>query len=86
MADPVAVPITKNTWTLVAAGVTNGQVHKLDTRAFYLRQYVDAGGLAPTDLSLAIRFNGESLPMSFASAADVYLYCKNHDGNVRVDL
>jgi hypothetical protein len=86
MADPVIVACPKDAWTKVATNVTNGQVHKLDVKAFYLRQYVDTGGSAPTDLTKAIRFDNESLPLSFSGGADVYLYCKRFAGSVRVDL
>ena len=86
MADPVAVTCTKDTWVKVASSVTNGQIHKLDYKAFYLRQYVDAGNPAPTNLTLAVRFDDDSLGISGASAMDVYIYCKRADGKVRVDL
>jgi hypothetical protein len=86
MANPVAVACPKDTWTKVATNVTNGQVHKLDYKARYLRQYKDNGQAAPTDLSLAIPFDTDSTGISAAAGIDVYIYCQRAAGNVRVDL
>ena len=89
MADPVIVPIVKDTWTLVALNQTTGMVHILDVGPDnYAYTYRDTGGAAPANPATddeAISFN-PSLQISAAAGIDVYVMTRGKNGSVRVDL
>jgi len=86
MADPVLVPCPANQWTKVATGVSTGQLWKQKTDLEYWTTYRATTNPAPTDLSDAQPWVGQSAKISAPSAIDVYVYPKKKAGSVRVDL
>lgn len=87
MADPVIVALAADTWTIVATGVTSGQVWIREKPPIrYLHTYVMTGNPAPTDNSKAVPFYNEMIPISASAAIDVYVKAVNVAGEVRVDL
>lgn len=89
MVGPNFVNCPKNVWTLVAAGVTTGTLHKWDKSPYgYLQTYVDAGDSAPTlkadGVAAFVESNIEII--AHTSLIDVYLYSLLDDGRVRVDI
>jgi hypothetical protein len=89
MAAPVAVTCTKDTWTLVKAGVTSTIIHRLSVAPnVYKMTYVGNGAAAPTDDSLAaLMFSDSPNEEVFNNAAssDIYVKAVGVDGEVRVD-
>lgn len=84
MANPAVVDCPANVWTKVATNVTAIRLRLMLTRpALYSFTYVDTTGAGPSDLSQAVPVTGESL--TFAAAADVYIYPHGAAGRVRVD-
>jgi len=89
MADPVfpvAVPIGQ--WTKVATA-SRGQIWEKKTTAKYFMTFRETGNPAPTLLDEGVKiFLGEDtvLEISDDSVIDVYLWCENNAGIVRVDL
>jgi len=86
MADPVLVPCPADQWTKVATAVTIGQIWKQRTDLEYWQTYRATGGAAPSDLTDAQAWVGQSAKISAPSAIDVYIYPKKKAGSVRVDL
>lgn len=89
MANPVATSIVKGAWRLVATNVTSGIIHKLDVSpSRYLQTYRLTGEAAPTDINEgAILFeNGSSESIESSDPIDVYVWAKDADGSVRVDV
>ena len=89
MANPVITPCPEGQWTLIAATVTNGIVHRKSTGpSVYLQTYRDAGDAAPTEQSEGVQvfIEGDQAEISAVAAIDVYLYAVGSDGSVRVDL
>lgn len=89
MADPVIVPIVKDTWTLVALNQTIGKVHILDVSPDnYAYTYRDTGETAPANPATdneGVSFD-PSLQISAAAGIDVYVMTRGKNGSVRVDL
>lgn len=90
MANPVNVAVPKNTWTLVAANVTDGviDIKKYRYNDFY-KTYVITGDPAPAgdqNIDTAMNVLGEEIIISAQSAIDVYLYSKDRDGEAVVSL
>jgi len=89
MADPVIVPIVKDTWTLVALNQTTGMIHILDTSPdSYAYTYRHTGETAPANPATdneAVPFN-PALQISAALGIDVYVMTKGKNGSVRADL
>jgi len=87
MADPVLVPLVANAWTLVAANVTVGQIHKSGNIGTPLYQtFVSTGNPAPVDLTLAVPMVGDSESISSPVGIDVYLWASGAAAVVRVDI
>lgn len=87
MATPVIVNITpQNTWVKVASSVKAGKLTKSDTIKDYLHTYVDAGGTAPTGLTLSRPFDLNSALIKSDTPIDVYVYCKDDTGSMLVEL
>jgi len=90
MANPVLVDITKNTVTKVATNVTAGVIHRMITSAQYLQTYRLTGQAAPNEATMlsegVLMFEKENKDeISSTAAIDVYVYCKNTDGKIRLD-
>lgn len=90
MADPVLTPCPKDQWTKIATSVTTGQVHKKSEKPkLYLSTYRMTGNTAPTTIDEGVKMfvNSEITELiSSSSAIDVYIWCTEEDGSVRVDL
>jgi hypothetical protein len=85
MADPVFVPIPADTWTLVAAGVTDGNLYIKDTSPTYLQTYRMAGNPAPTNADDGVQFS-ENAIIAADAAIDVYVYAIGKTGRVQVAI
>ncbi len=88
MANPVKIDIVKDTWVLVASGVMTGQIINDKTNTSYLATYRTAGDPAPTDLldSRQIFEKSNAVAIKNTVVIDVYVYCKEKDGRVLVDV
>jgi len=88
MASPVKIDIVKDTWVLVASGVTTGQLTNDKTNTSYLATYRTAGDPTPIDLSDSRQIFEKSNAVAIKNtvAIDVYVYCKEKDGRVLVDV
>lgn len=87
MANPVVTACAANAWTKVATNVTAGQVHVLSNApSQYAHTYRATGEAAPTTLAEAVVISQVSLPISAATAIDVYIYASGAAGSVRVDV
>ena len=90
MANPVIVTCEVDAWKKVATNVTAGQIHKMISKPnVYLHTYRMTGGDEPDDKSegVPIFTNGLiSEEIAASSAIDVYIYCQNNEGQVRVDI
>lgn len=88
MANPLPIDIPAGAWVKVADNVTSGVIYRMKTGPIYKQTYRTAGEAAPADLSdSAILFDGcNSAEISAQAAIDVYVYCQNDAGKVRVDL
>ena len=88
MANPVFTDITANTWTKIATNVTSGKIRIVTRSASYLSTYRITGDGPPLDKSdgfqIFTKEDFEDILSSFA--IDVYLYCPEKAGRVRVDL
>lgn len=89
MADPVLVDCPEGQWTKVATNVTSGNIRKISyTPDVYLETYRLTGSAAPTLESEGRRLfeiSGSAV-ISASAAIDVYIWPKEQDGKVRVDL
>lgn len=85
MANPVFVAIPANVWTLVAAGVTTGNIYIKDTSPTYLQTYREASDPAPVQRDDGVTFS-ENATISASSPIDVYIYAIDKIGRVRVDV
>lgn len=84
--NPVVVECAKNTWVKVATSQIAGFVYILnDKPSAYYQTYRVTGQSAPTDLSEAVPFT-DFLKIEATAAIDVYVYAKDENGSVRVDL
>ena len=89
MANPLPIVITAGAWQKIATAVFTGQVHRVSTKpTLYLQMYKLTGDAAPT-----LESEGAVLFQKFPSeeiespeAIDVYIWAKDRDGKVRVDL
>ena len=91
MANPVFVDCPEETWTKVADNITTGQIHKAKEEPFsYLHTYRISGDPPPPggfEEGIKIFINNElSDPISFIAGIDLYIFCVNADGRVRIDL
>ena len=85
MANPVVVPCPANTWTKVIENLTAASIRIMNNAPDkYLWTYIGTGGGAPTDFSDAVPIN-DDLSLLFALAADVYVYPRGAEGEVRID-
>ncbi|MCK5603200.1 hypothetical protein KAR91_15060 [Candidatus Pacearchaeota archaeon] len=89
--DPVFLDLTKDVFTLVAEGVTNGSVSKKSNiQTTMLYYYKETGGAAPAnDAELGVRMfqdGTDTEQISHSSSIDVYVMPVNEDVRVRVDL
>ena len=85
MANPVIVPCIKDTWVKVITNLTAATI-RITSNApdLYVWAYIATGGAAPVDQSNAVPLKND-LPLSFAAAADVYVFAKGKAGEVRID-
>lgn len=88
MADPVFVNCPKDIWTKIATNVISGTIHAIYSKPKYLQTYRSTGGAAPTLITDGVRvFKGDiEAEISAGAGIDVYIWCQNADGRVRVDL
>jgi len=85
MADPVLIATVEEVWKKVATGVLVGQIWKQIIDSDYLITYRATGNPAPTDLSDAQPWAGQSALIESPTPIDVYVYSRKA-GSVRVDL
>lgn len=85
MAAPVVTAVTEGSWVKVATNVQDVAVNII-TRGgvVYSWTYRDTGVPAPTLANEQIYFD-RSISLHTAAGVDVYVWCKNGDGSVRVD-
>lgn len=84
---PVLIP--KNTWEKVAESVTVGQIRRKNIQPKYLQTYRIAGGAAPTLKEEGVPMFDEfpnREPIESFYPIDVYVYCINYDGELRIDI
>lgn len=89
MANPSIVACTKDTWNLVASGVTNGTIYNMTPTVKFMQTYRMATQAAPAtnaEAVLAFNYPYEPLGISASAAIDVYLMPIDEAGSVRVDL
>lgn len=78
-------------WTLIAAGVTTGTIHRTNVSpAIYLQAIVPAGGAAPTTRAEGVSafkdaLTGDTAAIKNDTPVDVYLWPDIAAGSVRVD-
>jgi hypothetical protein len=85
---PVLIDCPKDTWTLVAANVTTGFLRIKKTTPMYYHTWRATGETAPSnfDDAVALEKPCHTFGLSFVDPADIYIYCKSGDGQVRMDL
>lgn len=81
-ATPVTCPA--DTWTLVASSVQRATIEILKN-GYYLQFWVDAGGGAPVGDDVGAAYDPERPNFEADRDCDLYIYCRNDDGEVRVD-
>lgn len=86
MANPALIVCTKDTWIKVASAVTSGMVRKITKGVSYLHTYRVASDPTPSNITDAVKFLGDSIPISASAAIDVWIYAQGAAGKVRVDL
>ena len=91
MANPVyPVTCTQGQWTKIATAVTIGQIWRMEKKAIYFHTYRLTGEAAPTTINEGAQIFPEEYPVfeiiSAHQQIDIYIWCKNADGIVRVDV
>lgn len=90
MANPVyPVNVVKDGWRKVATSVVTGTIYKMKTDTTYLQTYRLTGEAAPTLRTEGVRLFQEFPDMERISSPapiDVYVWCDNEDGILRVDV
>jgi len=88
MANPNIVTCPANEWTLVAAGVINGIIHRMAQDASYLQTYRTANDAAPASSEEGVPLFDDSSTAEIAASntIDVYVKAIGTTGSVRVDL
>ncbi len=89
-AAPEIKACAQDVWTKVATNVTAGMVYVMNTGPQYLQTWRTTGGAAPTDGNpdegVGMNEDLEGNEISAPAAIDVYVYCVNAAGSVRVDV
>lgn len=91
MADPSFVNIPNGVWTKILTNVTSGIIWKI-TETEYIYTYRMTGNPAPTLESDGVRIfkdddeSDNQVSLSANAGIDIYLWAKNKDGRVRVDV
>lgn len=81
-----------NQWTLVAANVTTGVIHRVSCEpSAYLQASVPTGDPAPSGRSAGVdafkdSITGDTSEIKNSTAIDAHLWADGADGRVRVDL
>lgn len=87
MANPIVIPLTKETWVKVASSVFTGQISILDTSAQQiLTTYRVPNDPPPTSIIDGVAMSRKSIKIISNEPIDVYLYAQIEDSVVRVDL
>jgi hypothetical protein len=90
MANPVNVPLSKNTWTPVATNVVAGLITIKEWQSSrYYQTFRVTGDPAPVgdhNESTSVVTTGQEISINATEAIDVYLYCYQEDGSVVVAL
>ncbi len=91
MSDPTyPINCLQGQWTPVAINVLSGQIFNMDKSAFYFQTYRLTGEAAPTNSDEGAQIftikNFEIISQKINEPIDVYIWCKNNDGIVRVDV
>ena len=86
MANPEVISCPANEWTLVAAAIIVGVLHRVGDTT-YLQTYRMAGEAAPSDSEVGVRLFAEvtTAEISASNAIDVYVKAIGTAGAVRVD-
>lgn len=86
MANPVVVKCPKNVWTLVATNVQSGNIWITKSGVEYFHSHRVHGEDGPEGVSEKAPMGKPGLPIRSAVGRDIYIYCANKDGVVRVDV
>ena len=90
MANPnYPVNCTKGQYTKIATNVLSGNIYRMKTSVGYLQTTRKTGEVAPTLKTEAVEMfveypNRESIKA--LEAIDVYVWCDNEDGILRIDV
>ena len=84
MGNPTIIACAADTWVKVATNIKTAMVHKKITGS-YLHTYRLTGVAAPTDLADAINMYDSAVEYNHSVEIDIYIYCQNEAGSVRVD-
>lgn len=83
MADPVSIPLAKDTWVKVADNVTTGRLLLKQWQPDkYLKDYRMNGNPAPTNDDTAVFVKAKEIDIGATAAIDVYLKCVDLAGEV----
>lgn len=90
MADPAFVDCPDGQWTKIATNVITGIVWRIEVGPLYLQTYRITGNPAPTLQTDGVPIFREGEPdyeqIAASEGIDVYIWCKNSAGRVRVDV
>lgn len=90
MANPVyPVPCPKGVYTKIATNVLTGNIYRMKTNVGYFQTTRLTGTAAPTARNEAVEMFVEfpnREPINNSEAIDVYVWCDNDDGILRVDV
>lgn len=87
MANPIVISIPANQWTIVATGVTIGQIEYFSPESKnVLVTHRDTGDPEPTDLNDASLLPRGATPISDSMPIDVWVYCTNGTASLKVSL
>lgn len=95
MANPAIVAIPKDAWLKVAAAVFTGFIRKMsnDPGTYYFTTRI-ADGLEPavtnpalpTFEGVPVFLEGRNAEIAATESTDVWMFCTDADGKVRVDV
>lgn len=83
---------TQGQWIKIAENVTSGQIWCMNKKVIYYHTYRLTGEDPPTSYeegALIFEFNMPSHEILSAKSnepVDIYIWCKNGDGSVRIDM
>lgn len=86
MANPIMVPLPKDTWVKVIENVVSAIIHiRNNSPSQYRHTFRTTGDPAPIDDSDSIPIYEHAAEVDTETAVDVYIKAVGADGEVRVD-